>query len=379
MVKDNNSRGFEGFGLSPRLLTNIAAAGFREPTPIQQKAIGPVLSGKDLVGLARTGTGKTAAFVLPLLQVLSTDIPTGHRAPRGLIIAPTRELAEQIHEAIQVLGKSMGLRTMAVFGGTSIHNQLKKLKKGVDLVVACPGRLLDLHNRKGISLDDVTHVVLDEADQMLDMGFFPDIRRIYGLLPEARQSLLFSATMPAAIEKLSRQFLRKPLRIESAPNRVTEQVDHSVFHVRPDGKNHLLQSLLKDSGASTLVFTRTKHRARKLAQMLQKKGEKSTSLHGNLTSNQRRSAVNGFKSGKYRIMVATDIAARGIDITGIEQVINYDFPVTPEIYVHRIGRTGRAAATGTAYTFVSPEDNRQVTRLEKLLKQKLKINSPVPS
>jgi ATP-dependent RNA helicase RhlE len=366
--------GFNSLDLHPEIVKQLKEQGFENPTPIQTQAIPELLNNKDVIGLAQTGTGKTAAFMLPILhQIISGP---RNRNIKALIIAPTRELAEQIHEVAVLFGRSLNITSASIFGGVSISGQIRQLERGVDIVVACPGRLLDHINRKTIKLSGIQMLVLDEADQMLDMGFFPNIKKITSFLPENRQTLLFSATMPKEIEALTKTIQRNPVKVQVGRVEAAKQVAHSVFEVKHGRKTELLQHLIeKENSFSTLVFTRTKHRAKSLALKLSKYGAKVTSLHGNLSVNQRRNAIDGFKTGKYHILVATDIAARGIDISGISHVINYDVPVTPEIYIHRIGRTGRAAQTGVAYTFADNEEMRAIAQIEKVLKNKLPVNS----
>ena len=373
MVATGGKMGFNSLKLHTDLTTRAKLLGFTVPTPIQKQAIPVALQKTDIIGLAQTGTGKTAAFILPILHHILNS-PKKHGV-RALIIAPTRELAEQIQEVAASFGSDLKVRSTSIFGGVNINSQIKELRRGVEIVVACPGRLLDHISRKTINLSNVETLVLDEADQMLDMGFFPDIRKITAKLPQNRQTLLFSATMPAEIEKLTKSIQNNPIKIQVDRREATTQVAHSIYPVQQNRKKDLLQYVIqKENSFSTLVFTRTKHRAKTLAQKLSKTGHKATSLHGNLSISQRRHAVDGFKKGRYHILVATDIAARGIDISGISHVINYDVPVTPEIYIHRIGRTGRAAQTGVAYTFASNEEMRSVGQIEKILKSKLPVN-----
>jgi ATP-dependent RNA helicase RhlE len=355
---------FHSLKLHSDLTARANALGFKDPTPIQVNAIPAALSGKDIIGLAQTGTGKTAAFILPILHNIL--ISPEKRGIQALILTPTRELAEQIHKVAESFGRKLNVRSIPVFGGVSINRQIDQLEKGIDIIVACPGRLLDLMNRKSVDLSKIEILVLDEADQMLDMGFFPGIKKITAALPRERQTLLFSATMPAEIEKLQKHIMKKPLKIQVDRREATKQVAHSLYPVAEKRKSELLQHIIEtEKSFSTLVFTRTKHRAKSLAQRLAKTGLKATSLHGNLSINQRRNAVEGFKKGKYHILIATDIASRGIDISGISHVINYDVPVTPEIYIHRIGRTGRAAQSGIAYTFAGNEEMGAVAQIER--------------
>lgn len=360
---------FSEFNLSPRIAAGVAALGYQEPTPIQQQAIPPILAGRDLMGLAQTGTGKTAAFALPILQRLE-------RGPRGrlraLIIAPTRELAEQIHQSFADLGQYTGLRSIAIYGGVSFGPQVQGLRAGAEIVVACPGRLLD-HLRQGTAnLSGVEVLVLDEADRMFDMGFLPDVRRIVRVTPETRQTLLFSATMPDDIRALASEVLRDPLTVQIGHAAPADTVSHALYPVPQHLKTALLVELLRNTGAgSVLVFTRTKHRAKRVAQQLEKAGFSATSLQGNLSQNRRQASLDGFRSGDFRVMVATDIAARGIDVLRISHVINYDMPDTTDAYTHRIGRTGRAEQTGDAFTLVTSEDAEDVRAVERVLGQKL--------
>ncbi|MDW7645952.1 MAG: DEAD/DEAH box helicase [Desulfuromonadales bacterium] len=356
---------FHSFQLHPQVAAGVSAAGYSTPTPIQTQAIPPVMAGRDVMGLAQTGTGKTAAFALPILNRLM-DGPRGQ--VRALIIAPTRELAEQIHGAITNLGEQTRLRSLTVYGGVNINPQIQKLKRGAEIVVACPGRLLD-HIRQGtIDLSRLEVLVLDEADQMFDMGFFPDIRRILAHLPAKRQTLLFSATMPAEIRKLSSEVLRDPLTVQVDRVSPATTVSHALYPVAQHLKTDLLLQLLQhtDTG-SVLVFTRTKHRAKRLGLQLEKAGYKAASLQGNLSQNRRQAALDGFRDGSFQILVATDIAARGIDVSQVSHVVNYDIPDTPETYIHRIGRTGRAARSGDAFTLVTGEDTAMVRAIEKVL------------
>ncbi len=356
---------FKKFNLHPRVAAGIAAAGYAAPTPIQDQAIPPVLSGRDVMGLAQTGTGKTAAFTLPILHRLEQG---GRGAVRALIIAPTRELAEQINDAVTALGRQTRLRSITVYGGVSVNPQIDKLKRGVEIVVACPGRLLDHINQGTIDLSSLEILVLDEADQMFDMGFLPDIRRILAKLPRQRQTLLFSATMPAEIRGLTREILRDPVTIQVGNTAPPVTVTHAVYPVEQHLKTPLLLELLQHTDTeSVLIFTRTKHRAKRLGEQLEKAGYRASSLQGNLSQNRRQAALSGFRDGTFQILVATDIAARGIDVSQVSHVINYDIPDTPEAYVHRIGRTGRAARSGDAFTMVTSEDSLMVRTIEKKL------------
>ncbi len=362
-------KGFKDFNLRPDVAAGIEAAGYTEPTPIQAEAIPTVMKGRDVMGLAQTGTGKTAAFGLPILNRLAE----GRRGQvRALIIAPTRELAEQIHEAIEALGKKTGLKSVTVYGGVGINPQINKLKSGADIVVACPGRLLDHIGQGTIYLKRLEVLVLDEADHMFDMGFLPDIKRILKSVPHDRQTLLFSATMPPEIKKLAHDVLRNPETIQVDNTKAAVTVTHALYPVAHHLKTKLLLELLHNTNTeSVLIFTRTKHRAKRLGEQLGKAGYAAASLQGNLSQNRRQAALNGFRDGTYQILVATDIAARGIDVSQISHVINYDIPGTPEAYVHRIGRTGRAARAGDAFTLVSNEDNFMVRTIERKLGRSL--------
>ena len=321
------------------------------------------------MGLAQTGTGKTAAFVLPILQRL-LDGPRGKI--RTLIVAPTRELAEQIHSDITKLGRQTGIRSIAVYGGVGKLPQIKKIRSGVEIVVACPGRLLDHLNDRTFNLSKVEHLVLDEADHMFDMGFLPDIRRILKYLPTERQTLLFSATMPGEIRHLAEDILDNPVRVQIDHSRPIATVKQVLFSVEQSGKTSLLKDIMaKTNMAATLIFTRTKHRAASLAGQLHRAGYAATSLQGNLSQQKRQKALNGFKRGEFKVLVATDIAARGIDVSGISHVINFDVPDTVDAFTHRIGRTGRASRTGEAYTFAGRDDRKIIVQIEKLLGKKM--------
>jgi ATP-dependent RNA helicase RhlE len=356
---------FSAFNLHPDVAAGAKGAGYVTPTPIQAQAIPPVMEGRDVMGLAQTGTGKTAAFALPILHRL-TEGKQGH--VRALIVAPTRELAEQIHEAFGVLGRQTGSRSVTVYGGVNINPQIQKLKSGVEIVVACPGRLLDHIGQGTIDLSQVEVLVLDEADQMFDMGFLPDIRRILKHLPSRRQTLLFSATMPADIRRLAQDILHRPATVQVGNTAPPVTVSHALYPVAQHLKTPLLLELLHHTDTeSVLIFTRTKHRAKRLGEQLEKAGYKAASLQGNLSQNRRQAALDGFRDGSFQILVATDIAARGIDVSQISHVINYDIPDTAEAYVHRIGRTGRAARTGDAFTLVTGEDNVMVRTIERAL------------
>ena len=360
---------FNQFNLDSRLNSAIKRAGFHKPTPIQTSAIPIALAGHDLIGTAQTGTGKTAAFVLPILHKL-LSIPG--KQTRVLIITPTRELAEQIHQMIGILSYGTKIRSTAIYGGVGAGPQIEALKNGVEIVVACPGRLLDHMQNQYARLGKIEILVLDEADRMLDMGFLPDIKRILRQVPKQRQTMLFSATFPQEIEQLASQTTNNPKRISIGHTRPAHTVDHTLYPVPHHLKDRLLIKLLDQTDTkSILIFTRTKHRAQNLLKNIKRTQYKATSLHGDRTQGQRSQALNGFKNGKYQIMVATDIAARGLDIDGISHVINYDMPATAEAYIHRIGRTGRAQRTGEAYTFMTPDDLALVQKIEKIMNEKL--------
>ena len=357
--------GFSSFNFDPRISAGIRALGYSKPTPIQLQSMTPVLQGRDVMGLAQTGTGKTAAFALPILQRLLSG---PHGVTRALILAPTRELADQIQEAFRELGRQTGLRSLTVYGGVGASPQVSGLRSGVEIVVACPGRLLD-HMQHGVFKPSRLEVlVIDEADRMFDMGFLPDIRKVLKQLPAHRQTLLFSATMPDDIRKLAHEILRQPVTVQVDHTVPLATVSHALYPVVEHLKSALLTKLLEQAGGSTvLIFTRTKHRAKRLAQRLHDQGLDATSLQGNLSQNRRKAALEGFRDGKFNIMVATDIASRGIDISQITHVINFDVPDTTEAYTHRIGRTGRAAKTGDAFTFVTHDDEAMVRDIERAL------------
>ena len=361
---------FDQFSLDSRLLAGVKAMGYTTPTPIQEQAIPVILQGRDVLGIAQTGTGKTGAFILPILQRLLKG--THHRV-RVLILAPTRELAEQTHVASTELGKHTKIHSVSIYGGVSKGPQVSALQRGAEIVVACPGRLLDLHNEGRIDLSHVEVLVLDEADRMCDMGFLPDIRRILKHLPSKRQTLFFSATMPKEIRQLASTILKKPLTVQIGMIAPAKSVSHALYPVTRSRKKALLIAMLEQTATGrVLVFTRTKYRARNLARDLVKRKYRATALQGNMSQNQRQNALNGFKNGTYDILVATDIAARGIDVTDITHVINFDMPDTVDAYTHRIGRTGRVEESGDAFTFIEPDDEAMVRNIEKLLKKRIK-------
>jgi ATP-dependent RNA helicase RhlE len=355
---------FKEFNLHPQIQAGVEALGYLVPTPIQLQAIPPVMSGQDVMGLAQTGTGKTAAFGLPMLHRLMQG-ERGH--VRALIVAPTRELAEQINEAINAMGKLTRLKSITIYGGVNINPQIKKLREGVEIIVACPGRLLDHISQGTVNLSKVEMLVLDEADQMFDMGFLPDVKRILKVLPYPRQTLMFSATMPDDIRKLAQDILKNPLTVQVNRTAPAATVSHALYPVSQHLKTPLLFELLSHTDTeSVLIFTKTKHRAKRVGEQLEKSGYKAASLQGNLSQNRRQAALDGFRDGTFQILVATDIAARGIDVSLISHVINYDIPDTPEAYTHRIGRTGRAAKTGDAFTLVTRDDDFMVRNIERV-------------
>jgi ATP-dependent RNA helicase RhlE len=360
---------FKSFNLNPSVEVGIDAAGFVTPTPIQIEAIPSVMSGRDIMGQAQTGTGKTAVFVLPILHRLMQ----GKRGyVRSLIIAPTRELAEQTQNAINSLGKETRLRSVTVYGGVNINTQIQKLKRGAEIVVACPGRLLDHIDRGTIDLTRVEVLVIDEADHMFDMGFLPDIRRILKHLPVHRQTLLFSATMPKEIYHLAKQILKDPITIKAGETAPADTISHAHYPVAQHLKTAFLLKLLRHiNSRSVLVFTRTKHRAKRLGEQLNRAGFCSTSLQGNLSQNRRQAALDGFRNGKFQVLVATDIAARGIDVRKISHVINYDMPNSPDAYIHRIGRTGRADQSGDAFTLITSDDKKMVDAIDRVIGSKV--------
>jgi len=353
---------FEQFSLDPHIMAAVQAVGYTVPTPIQRQAIPIVLQGRDVMGLAQTGTGKTAAFVLPILQRLAKG-PS--RQVRALILAPTRELAEQTHNAILGLGRNSRVRSVSIYGGVSKRNQVAALRRGVEIVVACPGRLLDHIDDGNIDLSRIEVLVLDEADRMCDMGFLPDIRRILRHLPVDRQTLFFSATMPDDIRSLAGSILRNPVPVQIGNMAPIETVTHALYPVSKERKKALLLAVLEQTPAGrVLIFTRTKHGAQNLSVSLERNGYRVSALQGNMAQNRRQEAIDGFRSGKYDILVATDIAARGIDVSQISHVINFDMPDTADAYTHRIGRTGRAHQTGEALTFTAQGDEAMVREIE---------------
>ncbi|MBU4371032.1 MAG: DEAD/DEAH box helicase [Proteobacteria bacterium] len=376
---------FKQFNLHTQIEKGIEALGYTAPTPIQLQSMPAILQGKDVMGMAQTGTGKTAAFALPILQRLMSG---PRKTLRALIVAPTRELAEQIHEAIGDLGRATKLKSVTVYGGVNKNPQIRALSQGAEIAVACPGRLLDLADQGEIDLSHVEVLVLDEADRMFDMGFLPDIRKIMKLLPTKRQTLLFSATMPDDIRKLAKDILHDPVTVRIGTGAPVSTVSHALYPVEPHLKTALLMKLIERTDTeSVLVFARTKHRTTRVADQMKRAGFPVASLQGNLSQNRRQDALSGFREGKYQILVATDIAARGIDVSGISHVINYDMPDTVDAYTHRIGRTGRAAKTGDAFTFVTSQDRAFVGDIEHVLGERIErrtltdfdYNVPAPS
>ncbi|MBT8496297.1 MAG: DEAD/DEAH box helicase [Deltaproteobacteria bacterium] len=359
------ANGFKHFKLHAALERGIDAAGFVEPRPVQQQAIPAARDGRDVLGLAQTGTGKTAAFALPVLDRILAERRHG---PRVLVLAPTRELAAQISQEIRTLAKFTKILVATVFGGVSVHSQRRALAAHPQIVVACPGRLLDLMGQGLVGLDRIETLILDEADHMFDMGFLPDIRRILRALPEERQNLLFSATMPPEIRGLADRILSNPKVVDVAHQKPLSTIEHALYPVESGRKVALLERILaEDAAASAIVFTRTKHRARRLAQKLERSGHRAVALQGNMSQNQRQRAMDGFRRRRFDVLVATDIAARGIDVDQVSHVVNFDMPDTTDAYTHRIGRTGRSERLGKAYTFVTAEDRGLVFQVEKRL------------
>ncbi len=357
--------GFDRFGFDSSILRGVFAAGFQEPRPVQAETIPAALAGRDVLGLAQTGTGKTAAFALPLLHRFARE---RRRGPRALVLVPTRELAKQIDAEIRTLARFTQIQVVTIYGGVSAHGQIQTLRRHPEIVVGCPGRILDLLGQGALRLGAVESLVLDEADHMFDMGFLPDLRRILAALPPKRQNLLFSATMPTEIRALADSLLRDPHVAQLSRSGPAETIDHALVPVREERKRDLLERILAGDDCETaIVFTRTKHRARRLAQQLDRAGHRAVGLQGNMSQSQRDRAMQGFRSRRFDILVATDIAARGIDVQGISHVINFDVPNTPEAYTHRIGRTGRAELEGRALTFVTPDDSAWLRATEREL------------
>ena len=372
---------FSELGLIDPLVRAVEAEGYQTPTPIQVQSIPPLLAGRDLLGCAQTGTGKTAAFALPLLQRLSTEVrTTGLRHVRVLVLAPTRELAHQIQDSFRTYGRNLPLKSTVIYGGVGQNPQVKAMQAGVDVLVATPGRLWDLMGQGHVKLDRLEAFVLDEADRMLDMGFIHDVRRIVAKLPARRQTMLFSATMPTEILHLTATLLHDPVRVEVTPVASTaERIEQRVLFVRQADKRALLEHLLADPAVErALVFTRTKHGANRVAEHLEHASVPAQAIHGNKSQNARQRALDEFKSGRVRVLVATDIAARGIDIDGISHVINYDMPVEPEAYVHRIGRTARAGAVGVAWSLCDHDERQHLRSIERVIRQPVPVEGEHP-
>jgi len=368
------SESFSMLGLSEPIQRALAAENYTIPTPIQAQTIPPILSGRDVLGIAQTGTGKTAAFGLPLLQRLAGErVALGPQSVRALILAPARELAVQIHESLKTYGRNLKLRHAVVLGGVGQDRQVQALRQGVDVLVATPGRLLDLVQQKLIRLNNVSVLVIDEADRMFDMGFIRDVRKIVGHLPRQRQSMLFSATMPADVAHLVVEILHDPVRVEVSPAKVeADRIDQRVYFVEANEKRALLQKLLDDREMTrVIVFTRTKHGANKVADQLDRAGHATEAIHGNKSQNARQRALESFRNGHARILVATDIVARGIDVDDVSHVVNFELPDVAESYVHRIGRTARAGAGGIAIAFCAPTERQSLRAIERLVNRKL--------
>ena len=364
---------FHSLNLSPPIQKAIAASGYEKPSPIQAQAIPVVLAGKDVMAAAQTGTGKTAGFTLPLLQLLSQGKPAAANQARVLILTPTRELAAQVHQSVVTYGRYLSLKSTVVFGGVKINPQMQKLRKGVDILVATPGRLLDLHNQNAVKFDQLEVLVLDEADRMLDMGFIHDIRKIIAKLPKNRQTLMFSATFSKEIRQLAQTLVRNPVEISVSPRNTTvDAINQRVFPVDKKQKSRLLTHLIKDNQwTQVLVFTKTKHGANKLTKYLDARGISALPIHGNKSQSARTKALAAFKANEVQVLVATDIAARGIDINLLPHVVNFDLPHVSEDYVHRIGRTGRAGSNGEAISLVSADEAKLLQDIERLIKKKI--------
>lgn len=362
---NNNNNNFSTLGVTPRLIEILTRLQLITPTDIQQKAIPPAIEGKDIVGIAQTGTGKTLAFAIPIIQ----------QKKLALIIVPTRELAAQVEESFQKIGRSLGLKTVLLVGGSSQFHQINALRRSPQVIIGTPGRIVDHLNHKTLNLSHVTTLVLDEADRMLDIGFLPQIKRILQVTPRERQTMLFSATMPEEVFSIATHYMKLPVRIEIARSgTVAERVDQEFFIVDTNQKSRLLEKVLTDYSGSVLIFCRTKYGAKRLTGAIRHWGHGAAEIHSNRSLGQRREALAGFKSGKYRILVATDIAARGIDVTGIALVINYDLPEQAEDYVHRIGRTGRAGLAGKAISFALPSQRHKVRNIERLIRTAITIS-----
>ncbi len=359
---------FDNLGISPNLLEALTQLNFLSPTPIQHQCIPTALEGRDIVGIAQTGTGKTLAFGIPMIQLLSQN------KGQGLILLPTRELALQVDEVLRKIGQKFGLRTVVLIGGASAIQQVQSIRRNPHIIVSTPGRLIDHLQQKNLTLSNIKTIVLDEADRMFDIGFMPQIKQILALAPKERQTLMFSATMPKAIAEMASQFMKTPWRIEVAPaGTVATKVEQEIFIVSKNMRTQLLDKLLTDNKGSVLIFSRTKHGAKKIAGFIRVFGHTAVEIHSNRSLAQRKEALAGFKNGKYRVLVATDIAARGIDVKDISLVINYDLPDNPDDYVHRIGRTGRAGSIGRAISFVGADEKLAVKQIERLIKKTIPV------
>lgn len=361
---------FNNLGISPKLLEVINEMKFTTPTPIQHQCIPAALEGKDIVGIAQTGTGKTLAFGVPMLQLLAKN------SGQGMVLLPTRELALQVNEVLQSIGKKFGLRTVVLIGGASSHQQIQSIRRNPHIIISTPGRLIDHLQQKNLTLEKVKIVILDEADRMFDIGFAPQIKQILGYTPKERQTLMFSATMPKAIAEMAAHFMKMPWRIEVAPAGTTAaNVEQEIFIAAKEVRMQLLNKLLDDTSGTVLIFSRTKHGAKRIAAGVRGMGHTAVEIHSNRSLPQRQEAMSGFKSGKYRVMVATDIAARGIDVEGISLIVNYDLPSTADDYVHRIGRTARAGSAGKAVSFAAPDERMDIKQIEKLIKKTIPISA----
>ena len=368
---------FQALGLSEPLLRAVSAEGYTTPTPVQEQSIPPLLAGRDVLGVAQTGTGKTAAFALPVLQIMSRNRPQGKRKIRALVLSPTRELAAQIDERFDAYSEHLDIRHKVIFGGVNQNPQVRALQKGLDILVATPGRLLDLINQGHIDITHVEFFVLDEADRMLDMGFIHDIKKVLKLLPKRRQNLLFSATMPSSIANLAGSFLHDAIKVDITPEEVTvDRIDQKIMFLRKADKRRLLVKIIKQERVECgIVFTRTKHGANRLVKQLDQSGISAAAIHGNKSQGARTKALAGFKSGSIPILVATDIASRGIDVDGVTHVFNYDLPNEPESYVHRIGRTARAGKTGVAYGFCDDTESGYLVGIQQLIGKEIPVDS----
>lgn len=375
MNNSTNRPNFYGLGIAPKLLQILEGLKFTIPTPIQEKAIPVAIEGKDIIGIAQTGTGKTLAFGIPMIQRIAQTGQSGISGARGLVILPTRELAFQVEEALHTLGRSLGLRTALLIGGASMHMQKLSIAKRPHIIIGTPGRINDHLEQRMLSLNSVSILVLDEADRMLDMGFLPQIKKILRNLQKNRQTMLFSATLPLEIVKIAGEYMKLPIRVEIAPSgTMADRITQEIFIVQKNSKNRLLEKILEEYQGSTLIFTRTKFSAKRIASYVRAMGHTSAEIHSNRSLGQRREALEGFKSGKHRVLVATDIASRGIDVVGIELVLNYDLPSQSEDYVHRIGRTARAGSAGHAISFAMPDQRKEIRQIEQLIRKNLPIS-----